>query len=187
MNRDELAGSLLFIGTFVFSMGILVAEALYSGYSISGNYISDLGVGSTAYIFNGTIILLGILVILSAYILHLEHRKEYYPYTLVFLGIGSLAVGLFPETTGAAHLIAALIAFLFSGITDILVFRSVRGFFKLESPAIGIIVLAALVLYVAKDFLGLGVGGMERMIVYPTLLWGMAFSGYLLSQGQVKK
>ncbi|MCX9076244.1 MAG: hypothetical protein OIN88_16610 [Candidatus Methanoperedens sp.] len=41
--------------------------------------------------------------------------------------------------------------------------------------------LAALVLYGSDIYLGLGPGGMERMIAYPVLLWGTGFGGYLMS------
>jgi hypothetical protein len=32
--------------------------------------------------------------------------------------------------------------------------------------------------------LGLGMGGIERMIAYPILLWGLGFGGHLASQHQ---
>ena len=32
----------------------------------------------------------------------------------------------------------------------------------------------------ADTFLGLGKGGMERMIAYPALLWAVGFGGYLI-------
>jgi len=34
-------------------------------------------------------------------------------------------------------------------------------------------------LFIANADLGLGPGGMERMIVWPILVWGTAFGGYL--------
>jgi hypothetical protein len=40
--------------------------------------------------------------------------------------------------------------------------------------------LGALVFFMAGVDLGLGVGGMERMIVYPILMWGAGFGGYLM-------
>jgi hypothetical protein len=43
--------------------------------------------------------------------------------------------------------------------------------------------LTATILFVTtRDFgyLGLGVGGMERMMAYPTLLWIISLGGYLL-------
>src|SRR5947199_267685 len=45
---------------------------------------------------------------------------------------------------------------------------------------LGVRSLAALGLFISNNFLGLGNGGMERMIVYPVLTWGIGFGGYLL-------
>jgi hypothetical protein len=40
----------------------------------------------------------------------------------------------------------------------------------------------ALVLGALGFDLGLGAGGMERMIIYPIIIWGLAFGGYLMAQ-----
>jgi hypothetical protein len=34
-------------------------------------------------------------------------------------------------------------------------------------------------------YLGLGPGGMERMIVYPTLMWLAAFGGQIVTQREI--
>jgi hypothetical protein len=34
---------------------------------------------------------------------------------------------------------------------------------------------------VSDLFLGIGPGGMERMIVYPAIIWLVGFSGYLIA------
>jgi len=38
-------------------VGMMMAEALYSGYSARDNYISDLGVGPSALVFNSSVFL----------------------------------------------------------------------------------------------------------------------------------
>jgi hypothetical protein len=38
-----------------------------------------------------------------------------------------------------------------------------------------------------KVYLGLGVGGMERMIAYPALMWGTGFGGYLIAYPEERK
>ena len=52
------------------------------------------------------------------------------------------------------------------------------------SAAAGVITLLAIVLYGTDTYLGLGQGGMERMIVYPVLIGGLAFGGYLMAIGE---
>lgn len=152
---------------------MIVAEAVYPGYSISHNYISDLGVGKTAIIFNGSIIFMGILVLIGAILLGPSY------YIIIVIGLFSALVGVFPETTGIPHSISALIVFLFGGIAAI--YYSVREKFYIWS-VLGIVSLIALVLYVTKHYAGLGYGGMERMIVYPELLWGLSFASYLIKR-----
>ncbi len=44
----------------------------------------------------------------------------------------------------------------------------------------------SLILYIMHMYLGLGPGGMERMIVYPNLIWALAFSTELMNDQQPK-
>ena len=46
---------------------------------------------------------------------------------------------------------------------------------------LGGLTLGSLALFVLGIHLGLGPGGMERMIVYPVILWGASFGGYLMA------
>ena len=50
----RIAGALLFLGVAQFLLCIIAAEAFYPNYLIHNNAISDLGVGSTAWLFNCT-------------------------------------------------------------------------------------------------------------------------------------
>jgi hypothetical protein len=47
---------------------------------------------------------------------------------------------------------------------------------------LGVIALAALVLlfYLPHYDLGLGPGGMERMIAFPILVWALGFGGFMM-------
>lgn len=174
MRKEGLAGYLILVGVAQFLLFMIVAEAIYPGYSISHNYISDLGVGSTAIIFNASIILMGALVLISSIIL----GRSYF--IIAIIGLFSALVGVFPETTGFPHSISALITFLFGGIAAI--YYAVREKFYVWI-ILGVISLIALVLYVMKIYGGIGYGGMERMIVYPELIWGLSFASYLIKKG----
>jgi hypothetical membrane protein len=44
---------------------------------------------------------------------------------------------------------------------------------------LGLMSLLAMILFIGNFYLGLGVGGMERMIVYPILIWMIGFGGFL--------
>src|SRR5439155_221141 len=68
---------------------------------------------------------------------------------------------------------------LFVGLAAIFRARIGRPPFRYLSLVLGVLSLVALGLFIANADLGLGPGGMERMIVWPILVWGTAFGGYL--------
>ncbi len=180
ISAIKLASALIFIGTFEFIISMILSEAIYPSYSISRNYISDLGVGSTAYIFNTSIILFGLFVLASSYLIFMKFKWQPFFISLILAGIGAMGVGIFPEGSPFnLHLIMSLLAFLFGGISSILSYKIIGLPLNYISLACGLITLIALVLYIENIYLSLGPGGMERVIVYPILLWALGFSGYL--------
>jgi len=171
----------LFVGSVQFVVGMVVAEAMYPGYSVSLNYISDLGVGPTAAIFNSSVFLLGLMTTATAYFIHRWFRSSIFTVLVALAGISAMGVGVFPETTGVPHFVATVTAFLFGGLSAIAAYRLVNEPLNYLSVILGAFSLLALILLGNQVFLGLGKGGMERMIVYPTLVWETAFGGYLMS------
>jgi hypothetical protein len=94
---------------------------------------------------------------------------------------GPMSVGLFTEKSEPIHSTASLLVFLFGSLSAIYSFRVMKLPFSLISLFLGVMSLFALVLFASQQYLGLGVGGMERMIVYPILMWTIGFSGYLFA------
>ncbi|MCJ7649656.1 MAG: hypothetical protein MUP85_13660, partial [Candidatus Lokiarchaeota archaeon] len=76
---------------------------------------------------------------------------------------------------------ASFIAFFFGGLSTIATYKLVKAPFAYLSVLMGMIGLIALALFISNIFLGLGPGGMERMIAYPLLLWIIGFGGNLMS------
>lgn len=179
INKLSAAGLLIFIGTVEFLLLMLIAEVLYPGYSVSRNYISDLGVGPTAVIFNSSVIIMGLLLITSAVLIWGLSRV--FAVSIALTGIGAVGVGIFPETIHPFHLIFALIAFLFASISSYPTIRISKSPGRVLWPILGTISLIALVLFIGHAYLGLGPGGMERMIVYPDLIWAIALSAELMN------
>jgi hypothetical membrane protein len=183
MRFDDrtLAGLLFFIGGAQFIIGMVLAEGGLPAYSVSQNAISDLGVGSSAGLFNASVFLLGVLMVGGAFYFHRTHGKRWLTVLFFLSGAGAMGVGLFPETTGTPHGISALVAFLFGGVSTIATFIVIRGPLRWMSVLLGSVALVALALFAGGVYLGIGLGGMERMIAYPVLLWVTAFGGYLMS------
>ena len=213
-DMKKVAGVLVLFGCVQFLLFLITAEALYPGYSVSENYISDLGVcPETAYIFNSSVFLLGVITVICAYFVHRVYNFRLFSVFIVLMGIGAMGVGLFPECEGGhcdpcelvdpceradpcgyvacideitciIHVIAALIAFLFGGLSAIVSHKVLDPPFSYFSVLLGVLSIVALVLLMTGTHLGLGVGGIELMTVYPVLLWGIGFGGYLMSSGK---
>jgi len=192
-SSGKAAGALFFIAVTQFVLGLIVSEALYSGCSISDNYISDLGVGPSSMIFNSSVFLLGLLLIIGTYFLQRAFKAfEALKVLLVLTAIGAMGVGIFTEDFPAIHSVVSLIAFLFGGLSAIFSvicsyvhkFELVKMPFSAISVILGLMSLGALVLFVGGMDLGLGVGGMERVIVYPLLMWGAGFGGHLIAHSE---
>ncbi|MDH7606160.1 MAG: DUF998 domain-containing protein [Candidatus Bathyarchaeota archaeon] len=195
-TNGKVAGVLIFVGAVQFVLGMLVAECLYPGYSVSGNYISDLGVGATAPIFNISVFLLGATVAASVHFLKQKVQNKILLGFLALCGIGAMGVGIFPENSPyMLHTVFSLIAFLFGALSAIASYKIQKPPISYFAVILGLISLVALVIFAysetfvnlggahtAEFYLGLGKGGLERMIAYPVLLWAIAFGGYLTKE-----
>jgi len=180
MNQTgKTAGAILIFGSIQFIIAMIMAEALYPGYSISDNWISDLGVGSTALIFNLSIILFGSLVIAASYIIFKKSNNIRLTGLLFLAGAGAVMVGLFPEDQGLIHVVAAATAFMAGGLTALISFWYTEPPFRWFSIFLGTFSLAAMALYISGVYMGIGPGGMERLIAYPIILWLICYGGYL--------
>ena len=105
------AAVFFFIAAFQFVRGLLVSEALYLGYSISENYIGDLGIGPSAMIFNLSVFLLGALMMGGIYMLQRAFHNKVFTVFLILTAVGSMGVGVFPENFEPMHSIAAFVIF----------------------------------------------------------------------------
>lgn len=193
----KTAGILFFIASAQLVLGLIVAEALYLGYSVSGNYISDLGVGPSSTIFNSSIFLLGLLTIIGAYFLPRDINFRALTVLLALMAIGAMGAGVFPKNFAVVHGAVSSMAFMFGGLSAIVSFRVTKMPLSAMSVILGLMSLGALALFAggllandalasieAQDsvfFLGIGPGGMERMIVYPALIWLAGFGGHLIA------
>jgi hypothetical membrane protein len=90
-----------------------------------------------------------------------------------------MGVGIFPETNPSLHYLASLIAFLFYGVSATLSFKLSKPPVSYFSLVLGVFSLAATALFSSGVYLGLGPGGMERMILYPVIIWGLVLAGSL--------
>ncbi len=206
---------LLVVGAVEFIAAMIITQIGYgrtfdwgSSYSLSNNYISDLGaqncgpfatgsLGSGSHfacspwhlVFNVSIVVMGLLIVLAVILLRTAfpaRRSRMIGLGLLAIaGIGAIGVGLFPEDVNiTAHSISSLLAFLGSGLALVVLgfamFRDTRwDGFRAYTVISGLVNLVALGLFLSKTYLDLGVGGMERLIVAPVLLWAIVVGIHL--------
>jgi hypothetical membrane protein len=208
-----LGGAAWIVATLQVQLAQISAAAAWNPpYNWMTNYISDLGNtacgqfavphGTPAYVcsplylvMDASFVLSGVLTIVGAVLL----RRFWPPGQLttvavvlwVITGLGKIVVGLVPENTIVElHLIGALnipigcIAILLNSLS---VLRTNRGV-ALTGIVLTLVGLMGSVLSTAGQldptlYLGLGVGGMERVSDYPGLLW-MLLIGILAVRGR---
>lgn len=180
-------GLLLVLGSFELLFLEQLAEVLYPGYSVSLNYISDLGVGPdpSRTIFTVGIIIFGVFVTTSVYLRGGPAWEV--PILVALSGAGTIGVGIFNENWGTIHLVFAALAFGMGSLASLVSSRTVRGPLSVLFAVLGVIGLTALGLQASGTFLGLGAGGMERMIYYPAILWVLLYGVYLMSTEKCRK
>lgn len=200
---------LLIVGAVEFILANVVTQIGYGpSYSLSRNYISDLGAvncgffgGSGSFpghyacspwhvVFNLSIILMGLLFIVAVFLLQTAfptRRSRTIGLGLLALaGVGAIGVGIFPEDVNiTVHSFSATIAFAGGGLAllalGFAMFRDTRwDGFRGFTLLCGLIDLVALVLFASGTYLGLGIGGMERLIVAPVLLWAIVVGIHLV-------
>jgi len=197
-SRGNIAGLTFFIAVTQFILGLTISEALYPGYSLHDNYISDLGIGPSAIIFNASAFLLGLLSLVGTYFLRYFSNFKTVNRLLFLMATGAMGVGIVTKNSTVAHGAVSSMAFFFGGLSAIASAKVLKKPLSLISIILGAMTLGALVLFssgliasgswtsnVAYDsifYLGLGPGGMERMIVYPLLIWLAGFAGHLVTE-----
>jgi hypothetical membrane protein len=191
-----VAGFLYSTAGFVLLMGILTAEMKYPvwrHYS-TRQEISDLGgtdpphsiiTQPSATIFNVTMLVAGVLILAATWAAWRCYQHRTLALTSGLFGLGVFLVGIFPGNTGGTHAAVAMVAFVFSGVTAVAAFKVTTSPFRWMSLALGVASLGSLAIgelgensAVAK---AIGLGGVERWVVYPVILWLPFFGGHLLA------
>lgn len=191
----KIGGSLLFLGGAQFFICLIIAEAVYPTYNISTNTISDLGATCnpscviyqpSSIIFNSSVIILGILAFLGSCFAYI---KGYHLVAILMMiaSIGAIGIGVFPETYGLLHLLVSGITFVFSGLSAITSYWISQTPMSFISVALGVITLTVFTIYASalffgSGFLGLGPGGLERVMAYAALIWVICIGAHFMGR-----
>jgi hypothetical membrane protein len=200
MNKLKLSGMLYFLAGSLALMGIITAEAMYpSGYSTFKNEISDLGSTKppdiiihqpSASIFNASMLLAGLMSLIASFYQHKHFKEFFFTVPIMLFSIGLAGVGLFPGNISLYHGMSSLLAFFAGGIAAIFSFKIVDTPLKYIGIMFGIIGITTWFIVVfTPNFIVpfIGLGGTERWIVYPIMLWLTGLGGYLMNTTQDAK
>lgn len=200
-NRYPFVGPIVWMTSVqYFVVQLIVAAAWTSNYSLAANTISDLGNTACGLyagriicsplhsLMNASFITLGAtMAIGSALIYHgfMRTKSSAIGFSLMAIAaLGTIIVGLAPENSvGTFHQFGAALAFLVGnlGITILGFVLELPKTLRQYSILSGFLALIALALFKSGIFLGLGVGGMERLTAYPQTLWLIVFGVYISS------
>ena len=185
-NKAKISGSLLFIGGTQFILGIILSETLYPGYNTSLQTISSLGVGPSAVVFNTSILLLGIMGLIGVFFYHQIYKLNLFSALLGLAYIGAIGVGIFTEapSTFSLHVIFSFMAYVFGGLAAIASYEQQKQPMSHFSVILGAFSLMAIIILASGNNLGLGLGGIERMVAYPLLLWLVGYGSQLISKNE---
>ncbi len=200
-ERYPLVGPFFWIVSIqLFIAQLVVGMAWAVHYSLTQNTISDLGNSAcglydSRYVcsplnawMNFSFIVLGLTMVTGSVLIYHEFKKSRYNalgFGLMALsGIGTLLVGLFPENTvSLAHVLGAGLTFGLGNLALLVLGYSLDIPYRLRLYTLisGGLSLSALILFLSHKYLGLGIGGMERLVAHPQTIWLIVFGVYISS------
>jgi hypothetical membrane protein len=181
-----------------FIVQFIVASYFTPHYSLMLNTISDLGntvcgIHGALYVcshkhwlMNASFILLGLTMITGSSLIYQAFKKSSGSFigfcAITLAGVGVLLVGLFPENTvRLLHGTGAELVFICGNVGLVILGQALKlpKVLRIYTLLSGIMSLIALVLYTTNHYLGIGVGGMERIVAYPQTIWLIVFGIYV--------
>lgn len=177
-------------------MSTITNEAIYPRrYSTNLNTISDLSgtepphsimVEPSRTIFVVTMMLAGLLVLVGTWHLARVVDRRRLVIAMTVFGVGLVGIAVLPGNVEGWHPLFAFCAFLGGASAAIQSRHVIGGPFRHVALTAGVIALLAVAFGVEalEDWgpqAALGVGGIERWIAYPVLLWLFGFGAFLLA------
>jgi hypothetical membrane protein len=195
--RATRAGAVAWALAIQFFIAQALAQSAWTTpFSLAANYISDLGntacapypAGSTNYVcspwhalMNASFIALGANILIGAALIWRAfppgRARSIGLALLALAGPGPILVGLFPENVNITpHTIGAAAQFVAGNLGVVVLGAAIAARRGHKVLAAGSIVLGGLgllgtALFVSGRYLGLGIGGMERVAAYTLPIW----------------
>jgi hypothetical membrane protein len=198
-RHTTIAGALLALTGIGIVLSIITNEALYPvqrHYSTFANTISDLGgtIPPNSYlvqpnrgIFIATMAVAGAMILCAALLLRGEFLRRSVVTGLYVFGAALIGLAIFPGNVATWHPWIALVCFVSASVTAIMSRKVLERPVRYFAVVSGVVALAATVagLEVFGDVgpqAWIGIGGVERWIAYPVLLWLVMFGTVLMTR-----
>jgi hypothetical membrane protein len=198
--REVVAGALLSITGIGVILATITNEALYPAarhYSTFANTISDLGgteppnsymVQPNRLIFIITMAIAGVLVLVATYLLWGVVERRRFLVALGIFGVGIVGIAVFPGNVATIHPLFSLVCFLGGSVAAILSRKILDVPLRYFAVALGSIALLATVFGLESlenwgPQAAIGIGGVERWIAYPVLLWLVLLGAAFMTSG----
>jgi hypothetical membrane protein len=196
-DNKRVVGLLFVVAVVQYILAVVISEAVYSGYSAGQQMLSELGdwslAGNNAAIFNGSALLWGIFLIAGAYYIQQIFKNRIFTSLLAISGVGGVVSAVVSlNISFEVHSMFGLVAFVFGAAAAIMSYKFVKSPLSYVSVVLGAVTLLATLLFMLGQgnsvfYLGLGLGGIERFVVYPLLLWMLGFGACLIGDSSDKK
>lgn len=200
LSRRRWLGPLLYLSSAQYFLVQVIVGALWNpSYSWKNNAISDLGntvcgtfnsrpVCSPAHdLMNLSFVVLGATMLIGSLLVKKSDEVRRWASIgfrcMEIAGAGVDLVGLFPENTvSVVHGLGAGLAFVLGNIGIIVLGVTLRipRVLRVFSVLAGTVALTALVAFARSHNIGLGEGGIERVVAYPQTIWLIVMGTYLL-------
>ena len=161
------AAALTTAGVLFFAGQLIAQSAWTTPFSWADDNISDLGETTAPWhtLMNTVFVVNGVLVAVGAVTLQRGAARV----LLLAAAVGCVLVGLAPaDVAENPHVLGAALVFVLGNL-GMIVSRSALP--RWVPVLLGFVGLVATVLHVTRHGLGLGVGGMERVAVFPLFGW----------------
>lgn len=185
-TRLTMAGLLFFLAGVGYFMGISTAQSFYPLlYDVKNSSICELSLPNhpSFIIFNITMIVTGIMTLISAYLIHLTFKKLFLSVLISLHGLGMLLLTIILGYPW--HMLLTILVFASGGIAVIVFYKVTHSLFRYVFLCLGIVSLVFLLFYFNISPI-IGKGGAESWIIYPQVFSMMGFGAYLIGL-QVKR
>ena len=180
LKNRRYSSVLLLFGIIQWMLVVIISEGLQPNYISSVHYVSTLGTGYTATIYNISTIILGSCVSISTLYIRRFSSSRVFTILLLIAGLATIGVGVFPEDSRPMHGFVTAIALIFAALSAMSTRKLLNKpvFFFVFSLGVisllsGLVFIPYLGLPVESKvmYLGFYKGTLERIVIYTNLLW----------------